>query len=258
MTELLIICIVSAAGSLLTLFSGFGLGTILTPFFVLFFPVEIAIAVTGVVHLFNNLFKFVLLGKYSSWSIVLQFGVPSIIGAAVGAEFLMELSTMVPWYSYELWGRTRTILPSKAVIAVLLIIFALADIIPHGKSETMNTRSMTAGGVLSGFFGGLSGFQGALRSAFLIHYGLQKEQFLATGIAIACLVDLTRLSLYSTRLFSSNAVEHWQIILAAILSAFIGAYAGNALLKKVTIVFVQRTVAVMLIVIAVAMGSGII
>lgn len=257
MTELLIICIVSAAASLLTLFSGFGLGTILTPFFALFFPVEIAIAVTGIVHLFNNLFKFILLGKHTSWSIVLQFGVPSIIGAVLGAGFLLELSSMAPWYSYDLWGSTRTILPAKAVIAVLLIIFALADIIPHVKNGTIIKRRMTAGGVLSGFFGGLSGFQGALRSAFLIQYGLQKEQFLATGIAIACLVDLTRLSLYASLFLSSNAMEHWQIILAAILSAFIGAYAGNALLKKITIVFVQRTVAVMLIVIALAMGSGI-
>lgn len=37
------------------------------------------------------------------------------------------------------------------------------------------------GGLLSGFFGGLSGNQGALRSAFLLKAGLSKEAFIATG-----------------------------------------------------------------------------
>ena len=33
----------------------------------------------------------------------------------------------------------------------------------------------------SGFFGGLSGMQGALRSAFLARAGLSKEAFVASG-----------------------------------------------------------------------------
>jgi uncharacterized membrane protein YfcA len=256
--DLLIICFVAAAASLLTLFSGFGLGTILTPVFALFFPIEIAIALTGIVHLFNNLFKFILLGKDTVWRIVLQFGIPSIIGAVLGAEFLLELMSMDPWFRYELFGSVHAVIPSKLIIALLLIIFAVADMIPHLKSETMSKRNIAAGGLLSGFFGGLSGFQGALRSAFLIHYELPKEQFLATGIVIACLVDMTRLSLYSTQFLSANAMEHWNVVLAAVLSAFIGAYAGSLLLKKVTIIFVQRVVAVMLIAIAAGLGSGLI
>ncbi|MEQ3690641.1 MAG: sulfite exporter TauE/SafE family protein, partial [Flavobacterium sp.] len=60
-----IICIVSLLGSGLTLFSGFGLGTILLPVFALFFPVEIAITLTAIVHFLNNIFKLVLLGKYA-------------------------------------------------------------------------------------------------------------------------------------------------------------------------------------------------
>ena len=40
---------------------------------------------------------------------------------------------------------------------------------------------------MSGFLGGLSGHQVALRSAFLIKCGLTKESFLGSGIVIACL-----------------------------------------------------------------------
>ncbi|MFW6290263.1 MAG: hypothetical protein ACOC0R_04780 [Mariniphaga sp.] len=56
MTELIIISIAAFFTAVLTFFSGFGLGTILMPVFALFFPVDIAIALTGVVHFTNNLF----------------------------------------------------------------------------------------------------------------------------------------------------------------------------------------------------------
>jgi uncharacterized membrane protein YfcA len=51
------------AASLLTLISGFGLGTLLLPVFALFFPLELAVGMTAVVHLLNNLFKFGLLWR---------------------------------------------------------------------------------------------------------------------------------------------------------------------------------------------------
>ena len=53
--EFLIIAIVACGASLLTFFSGFGLGTILTPVFIFFFPLDVAIALTGIVHFLNNL-----------------------------------------------------------------------------------------------------------------------------------------------------------------------------------------------------------
>ena len=254
--ELIIIIIASAFASLITLFSGFGLGTILTPVFMLFFPIEIAIALTGVVHLFNNIFKVGLLGKYAQWKIVLQFGIPSMLGAFIGAKLLLSLTTFAPLVSYYLFGKEFFVEPVKLTIAILMIYFALAEIFPALQSFTPTKKSLPAGGLLSGFFGGFSGHQGALRSIFLIRYGLPKEQFLATGIIVACLVDFTRLSLYSKQLLSSNAVQHWEFVAAAVLSAFIGAYAGSKLLKKITLAFVQKTVAVMLILIALGLGLG--
>lgn len=55
--ELIILCLAALIASLLTFFSGFGLGTILTPVFAIFFPLEIVVALTGVVHFLNNIFK---------------------------------------------------------------------------------------------------------------------------------------------------------------------------------------------------------
>ena len=55
--DFLLIGLVAFLASGLTLYSGFGLGTVLLPAFALFFPVEVAVAATGTVHLLNNLFK---------------------------------------------------------------------------------------------------------------------------------------------------------------------------------------------------------
>ncbi len=256
--ELTIIIIASAAASLITLFSGFGLGTILTPVFALFFPIEIAIAMTGIVHLSNNIFKLGLLGKYADRKIIAAFGLSAVIGAVTGAVLLLMLTGLQPIAEYSISGKVFTVQPMKLLIAVVMVYFSLAELIPALQSFKPSMRSLPFGGFLSGFFGGLSGHQGALRSAFLITYGLSKERFLATGIVIACFVDLTRLSLYSTRFLSSGTIEHWDVVAAAVLSAFAGAYAGNHFLKKVTIAFIQKTVAVMLIVIASALGMGLI
>jgi len=45
-----VIALVAFTASLLTFFSGFGLGTLLTPAFALFFPINLAVALTAIVH----------------------------------------------------------------------------------------------------------------------------------------------------------------------------------------------------------------
>ena len=256
--DILIIIIASFAASLITLFSGFGLGTLLMPVFALFFPVEIAVALTGIVHFLNNIFKLGLLGTHARWRVVLQFGIPSVAGAFIGAMALLSLTHLEPIAQYQISDAIYFIQPIKLVIAILMIYFALAEMFPTMQSFTPTEGTLPLGGLLSGFFGGLSGHQGALRSAFLLRYGLTKEQFLATGVVIACFVDFTRLSMYSTRFLSSDSIQHWEVVAAAVVSAFIGAYAGNLLLKKITLAFIQRIVGVLLFCIAVALGAGVI
>jgi hypothetical protein len=61
--ELLVVCIAALLASALTLFSGFGLATLLMPIVALFFPLELAIPMTAMVHVANNLIKMSLLGR---------------------------------------------------------------------------------------------------------------------------------------------------------------------------------------------------
>lgn len=253
----IIICAVALFASGLTFFSGFGLGTILLPVFALFFPVEVAIALTAIVHFLNNVFKFFLVGKNVDKQVLLRFGIPAIAAAFLGAYLLNYLSEMKPFYEYGFSGKAFQITAIKVIIAVLLIFFALFDLIPRLKNLQFGKKYLPLGGLVSGFFGGLSGHQGALRSAFLIRAGLSKEAFIATGIAIACLIDISRLSVYSEHIIKNNESLNWNLVILATLSAFAGAFLGNKLLKKITISFLQKFVAVALIVFSVFLGLGV-
>ncbi|MCK5482169.1 MAG: sulfite exporter TauE/SafE family protein, partial [Gemmatimonadetes bacterium] len=81
----LVVGIVAFGASLLTLFSGFGLGSLLVATFVVFFPVEVAISAVAVVHLFNNLLKVGIFHRRAVPRIILRFGIPAVLAAFVGA-----------------------------------------------------------------------------------------------------------------------------------------------------------------------------
>jgi len=258
MTEIIIICLAALLTSLLTFFSGFGLGTIIMPVFAIFFPIDLAIALTGVVHFLNNIFKLSLVGLKADKHVVIRFGIPAFAAALLGAYLLLQLTDLQPLYTYTLWNHEHAVTLVKLIISVLLIFFALTETIPFFKNLQFGKDNLIVGGLLSGFFGGLSGNQGALRSAFLIKSGLSKEAFVATGIVIACMVDFSRLGVYMTRFSKSGLQENLALVIAATASAFIGAYAGNVLLKKVTLDMVQWIVTVMIFLFSIALGLGIV
>ena len=242
--------------AILTFFSGFGLGTILTPILMIFFPVDLAIALTGVVHFLNNLFKIVLVGRNADKKVLLKFGVPAVLAAALGAWVLLHIPDAKPLFTYEMWGKVFEVYPVKFLISILLIIFASMDLIPYFRDLQFGKDKLPLGGALSGFFGGLSGNQGALRSAFLIKAGLTKEAFIGTAVVVSTFVDFTRLSVYATRFAQSGLTDNLTLVICATLSAISGAYLGNILLKKVTFKSLQIFVAVMLIGVSIALGLG--
>lgn len=256
--EIIIISITAFLVAILTFFSGFGLGTILTPIFMIFFPVDLAIGLTGIVHFFNNIFKLILVGKNADKTVLLRFGVPAVLAAILGSWLLLNISDLEPLFSYEMFGKTFEVFPVKFIISILLIIFASIDLIPYFNKLQFGKEKLPIGGVLSGFFGGLSGNQGALRSAFLIKAGLTKEAFVGTAVVVSTFVDFTRLSIYATRFSKAGLIDNLTLVICATLSAIIGAYIGNKLLKKVTLHFLQIAVAIMLIFISFALGAGLI
>ena len=253
-----IVCLVALGASFLALFSGFGLSTLLLPAFALFFPLETAIAMTAVVHFANNAFKLVLVGRKADKEVLLKFALPGIVAAFAGAWLLNYFSELPPITSYTIGQQEFQITAVKVVIGLLMIGFAFLELLPRFEKMAFAKKWLPLGGALSGFFGGLSGHQGALRSAFLSKAGLEKEAFIATGVVAAFLIDLTRLSVYFGHLNTIGRNADWTLVAAAIIAAFAGALVGARLLEKVTLRVVKIIVGVMLALVGILLAVGLI
>ena len=254
---LVLVALVAFAAAIMTFFSGFGLGTILTPFFCLFFSVQEAIALTAIVHFSNNLFKFSLLRKYIAYNIALPFALSAVIMSFVGAALLNFISFQDYEYSYNLLGKVAIVTPVKIVVSILMIAFVIIELIPEWSFKVTGRLSYLIGGMFSGFFGGLSGNQGALRSMFLLKAGLSKESYIATGVLIACLVDISRLSVYTQNWSALNLNAQINLMIVAVVAALSGSLLGKKYIQKITIKSMQTLIIVFLSCIAALLGAGI-
>jgi len=264
--EYIIVAITVIFGAGLTFFSGFGLGTLMLPVFSLFFEVEVAVGATAIVHLANNIFKFGMVSKYIHFPTLWKFGITATIFAAIGG-FLLSLVTEIPIVkSYYIGDHLFEITVVKLVIGSLMVFFAWFDLDPRFNKLEINQKYLPYGGMLSGFFGGVSGHQGAFRATFLAKANITKEQFIGTSNAVSLGVDSSRLFMYfiGASLISSKTVDYAiafkdakALLTVAIVCAFLGTFIGKRLIKKTTIKGIQRSVGILLFVLGILMIVGI-
>ncbi len=250
------VCLAAFTASGLTLFSGFGLGTLLMPVVAIFFPLDAAIAMTAVVHLANNVFKLALMGRRADRPTVAAFGVPAVVAALAGAQLLNWLGSVPALATTSLAGLTLELSPLKVTIGGLIAMFLVLEWSDRFAAIALDRKWLPAGGLISGFFGGLSGHQGAFRSMFLLRAGLDKDAFVATGIVLAVMVDLSRLLVYGAGGSIAASLVDWRLAGAACAAAFLGAWAGASILGRVTIRVVRLGVSVLLAVVALGLLTG--
>lgn len=253
-----VVLAVALAASLLTLFTGFGLGSLLLPAFALVFPLDVAVGATAVVHLANNVWKGGLLGRWADGATVLRFGVLAALGSVVGALLLLRLEPVVIG-SYELGG-PHDVTWIGLVIGGLVAAFAAFDLVPALRAWQVGRQHLLWGGALSGFFGGLSGHQGALRTVFLTKIGLDARAFIATGVLCAILVDVGRLAVYATRYAKDaaaiDAAGGWPLIAGAAAMAFAGATLGAQVIGKVEMAGLRVVAGVAILVVGLLIAGG--
>ncbi len=259
--DFLAVAVVAFIASGLTLYSGFGLGTVLLPVFALMFPAPIAVAATGVVHLFNNVFKGALLFRQADWRVVLRFGAPAVPAALLGAWLLAQLGGDTQVFVWSAAGRSFGPTPASLTIGALMILFAVLEMQPWFQRLGAPPRMMPYGGALTGFIGGLTGQQGALRSMFLLKSGLDPARFVATGVMIAILIDVSRLPVYAASFTTMNGdlgSRGWALVAMGTLAAFAGAWLGTRYLKNATIGLVRALVTTLMLTIGAALVAGLI
>jgi len=240
-TQYTVLILVTLATSVITLFTGFGVGTIMMPVMALFFDVKVAIFLAAIIHFFNNASRLVLYRSEINWKIIKRFGVVSIIGAFIGSYAQIYLDSA--WL--------------KVGVGLFLTTYALLSLIPNNiKLELPNSVDFI-GGFLSGLIGGLIGNQGAIRSLYLLNYGLEKKELIVSSALIAVIIDSTRIPVYAYTNFR-YLQENIILLSLIVLSAILGTVVGSRILPKVSYDLFKKIILIAVLVLGVLMALRII
>jgi uncharacterized membrane protein YfcA len=187
----------------------------ITPIVFLWLEPHEAVAVVGIVHGSHNAWKLKVLRSSVDYSAVRRYGWAMVVGALLGAA----LNTAVEAD------------PLLLIVGVALVVLPLLSISERWTNVRLPDAEDRIGGFGSGFFGGLTGHQGALRAMFLQKRLPNKTEYAATAAVLALVVDVTRVPVYV-------ALEGWQIldagwlIMGLVLAAILGVQLGKRWLKK--------------------------
>ena len=202
MEELILVAVGAFLAAALTVPAGFGLSTMLTPMVLLLMGPHEAVAVVAIVHGAHNAGKFAALKEH-------------VVGAIIGAL----LQNKVPQA------------PLLAIIGIFLVVLPLLTMSEKWTGYRIPEANDRVGGFGSGFMGGLSGHQGALRAMFLTRRLPDKMAYAATASVLALCVDLSRIPVYLFFRFDEIS-SHLNLTLVLVASALIGVNVGKRWLKS--------------------------
>ena len=166
--------------------------------------------------------------------LLISFGLTSAAGGLVGALLHNIFQNVV----------LTIIFGCLLVFAGILGLTGLSD-----KLRFRGPLVWLAGGI-SGLFGGLVGNQGGIRSAALLGFKLDKDQFVATATGIALMVDVARLPVYLATQWP-QIISIWQFILIATIGVIIGTLGGKKILEKLPENIFKKTVASIILLIGI-------
>ncbi|HET8574888.1 MAG TPA: sulfite exporter TauE/SafE family protein [Candidatus Paceibacterota bacterium] len=214
--EIILIALLTFVASTVGTLAGFGISTIMVPTLLFFFPFSVVLIVVGIIHWFGNLWRIIIFRKGFRLRLTLLFGIPGMAAAVVGAFFVSRVSD--------------TLL--SQILGGILLFYVLFLLMKPTFTLSKKPISSIAAGTLSGFFSGIFGIGGVLRSMFLSAYNLPKSVFIATAGAVSVLVDSSRLPVY---FLNGNTVpeELFFGLLLFIFASFLGVEAAKFFVHKI-------------------------
>ena len=225
MEELLLVAIGSFLAAALTVPAGFGLSPILTPLVLLLMGPHEAVAVVAVVHGAHNAGKFAALRESVDFEAFRRYGVWLVLGAILGAALQNEVPQK----------------PLLALIGAFLVSLPLLSMSEGWTGYRIPEANDSLGGFGSGFMGGLTGHQGALRAMFLTRRLPDKMTYAATASVLALCVDLSRVPVYLLFRYDEMS-QHAALTLVLVISALIGVRVGKTWLERLKSEWIHRGV----------------
>jgi len=215
MEEILLVSLGAFLAAALTVPAGFGLSTILTPLVLFLLPVHEAVAVVAIVHCAHNAGKYIALKDAVDFNAFRRYGIWLVGGSVVGAL----LQNQVPND------------PLLLLVGIFLVVLPVLTISEKWTGYRIPEANDRLGGFGSGFMGGLSGHQGALRAMFLTTRLPDKMAYAATASVLALCVDLSRIPVYF--FFRTEEISNEiPLIVILVISALLGVRVGKKWLQS--------------------------
>lgn len=233
--EWLAFAIAILAGAIATA-SGFGIGSLLTPFLMLSSPTADAVTIVAVPHAVANAVRLARLRADVHGPTFHQFGLASAAGGLGGALLQGRLASPI----------------LTVILAVLLILAGTTELAGRRVPLPRTPTWRLAGGLLSGLFGGLVGNQGGIRAAALLGFELPPRQLVATATASALIVDAARVPVYLAAA-SDVMSAHLGAIAWLTVGVTVGTLAGVPLLGRIPGPTYRRLVGGLLLVLGAAL-----
>jgi uncharacterized membrane protein YfcA len=235
MFESIVLLCAIAAGAIASV-SGFGIGSLLTPLLAVQAGTKTAVAAVSIPHLVGTALRFWRLRESLDRGVLWRFGLMSAAGGLGGA--LLNANSPGPALTITL--------------AALLVFAGSAQITGQAQKWQFHGSVAWIAGAVSGFFGGLVGNQGGIRSAALLGFDLPKERFVATATAIALFVDAARMPVYLV-VERAHVAAIWPLVLLTTIGVVAGTLAGERLLERVAERQFKRVVGALILLLGVAM-----
>lgn len=214
--------------------AGFGIGSFLIPLVSVRTGTKVAIALVSLPHFLGTSVRFWLLKSKINRKILFRFGLLSAAGGLTGALL----------HSFFVNNLLQII------FAIMLILAGIVGVLQVSKRLRFGKKGAAIAGLASGFFGGLVGEQGGIRSVALLNFDVEKEAFIATATATGLIVDAVRMPVYFLTQ-SSQVSQFLFIIILSSVAVITGTLAGNLMLKKIPEESFKRIVSLLILILGI-------
>jgi uncharacterized membrane protein YfcA len=233
MFEIFVVLVSFLAGMTASV-AGFGIGSLLIPLVSIRTGTKIAIALVSLPHFLGTALRFWLLKAKVNRKILIRFGLLSAIGGLAGALLHTFFVSDI----------------LRIVFSVMLIVAGTIGVLQISERLRFGKIGAAVAGFASGFFRGLVGEQGGIRSVALLNFDVEKEAFIATATATGLIVDAVRMPTYF--LTQSNQISGFLfLIVLTSVPVLFGTLAGNVVLKRIPEAFFKRTVSLLILVLGI-------
>jgi uncharacterized membrane protein YfcA len=206
-----VLCGVSFLGSLIAGALGLGGGVLVLATMANLLPPTVLVPIHGVVQLGSNLSRAVLSWRQTLMSIVAPFLIGSIIGAALGAQFIVAL----PKYMLQI------------VIAVFILASTWA---PRFQSASTGRVKFFVVGVITTIVTMFVGGTGVLVGAFVASACPERHQFVSTHSVVMTIQHGLKIVTFAVLGFAFG--PYIPLLIGLVLFSFIGSYAGKLALNR--------------------------